>query len=417
MSEGDSGDIQDLQHVLEITRRLAVELDLQALLELIIDRSVELLDADRGCLWLYDSATHELYSSVATGVEEIRFPADQGIAGAAVRSGQVQNVPDAYADERFYREIDRQTGYRTRTILALPLRDYQGETVGVLQIINKHAGPFTAGDEHLAETLAAQAGVALQRARLMDHYARKQEMERAMAIAREIQQSLLPQRTPELGGYELAGFNKAADDTGGDTYDFLPLDDGRCMLTVADATGHGIGPALVIAEARAMLRAIARKDADVSTVLEAMNELLYEDLRDERFVTCFLGVLDPSTHRLTYASAGHGPMLFYSADRDEFEQVNATGLPLAILGDAEYDTRIEHEFAPGDFVVVLTDGFFEADSPSGEMFGMDRVMELLRENRDRPVDEMIDRLHQAVRAHAGSLPQGDDLTAVILRRG
>jgi phosphoserine phosphatase len=416
MSEGETGDIQDLQHVLEITRRLAVEMDLQALLELIVDRSVDLLDADRGCLWLYDSAAHELHSSVATGVDEIRFPADQGIAGAAVRTGQVQNVPDAYADERFYPGIDRQTGYRTRTILALPLRDYEGETVGVLQIINKHDGPFTAADEHLAETLAAQAGVALQRARLMDHYARKQEMERAMAIARDIQQSLLPQDTPELPGYDVAGFNQAADDTGGDTYDFLPLDDGRCMVTVADATGHGIGPALVIAEARAMLHAIARNDADVSRVLEAMNGLLHADLRDERFVTCFLGVLDPSADRLSYAAAGHGPMLFYTREADRFEQVKATGLPLGILEGAEYDTVVEYEFSPGDFAVVLTDGFFEADSPDGEMFGIDRVMDLLREHRDRSAGEMIERLHAAIRAHTGSLPQGDDLTAVVLRR-
>jgi phosphoserine phosphatase len=349
-------------------------------------------------------------------VDEIRFPADQGIAGAAVRSGEVQNVPDAYADERFYAGIDRETGYRTRTILAVPLRDYEGETVGVLQIINKHDGPFTPDDEHLAETLAAQAGVALQRARLMDHYARKQEMERAMAIAKDIQRSLLPQEMPELPGYDVAGFNRPADDTGGDTYDFLPLEDGRWMVTVADATGHGIGPALVIAEARAMLHAIVRSDADVPRVLEAMNELLHADLRDERFVTCFLGALDPLAHRLTYAAAGHGPMLFYSREADEFEQVKATGLPLGIMPDAQYDRVIDHELRPGDFAVVLTDGYFEADSPSGEMFGIDRVMDLLREQRDAPASEVIECLNRAIRDHVGSLPQGDDLTAVILRR-
>ncbi|MCK4601850.1 MAG: GAF domain-containing protein, partial [Phycisphaerae bacterium] len=180
--------LDDLHKVLEISRSLVAAADLDSLLRLIIDRAVELLNADRATLFLYEAATNELVSRVVTGVEELRVPADRGVSGATVKSGETINVPDAYADPRFNSDIDKQTGFRTRNILSVPLRDYEGSLVGVLQIINKQTGPFTDHDITLAETLGAQAGVALQRAVLIEHYIEKQNMQRAMTIAREIQQ-------------------------------------------------------------------------------------------------------------------------------------------------------------------------------------------------------------------------------------
>ncbi|MFP4053579.1 MAG: PP2C family protein-serine/threonine phosphatase [Phycisphaerae bacterium] len=416
MSHSDTTDPRDLQQVLEITRTLAVEMDHDALLRLIIDRSVELLDAERGSLFLYDRDNDELYSTVATGTGEIRFPADRGIAGATIRGGKVLNVPDAYADDRFNPEVDRRTGFRTRNILCLPLRDYENELVGVLQVLNKRGGPFGRREEELAETLAAQAGVALQRAGLMRHYAEKQEMERAMSIARDIQRSLLPQHPPRIDGYDVAAFSRPADDTGGDVYDFLVLPDGRHMLVVADATGHGIGPALVIAETRAMLRAISCSGCDISAVLETANNLLHEDLGDDRFVTCFLGVLDAADARLQYAAAGHGPLLFYAREADRFARENATAVPLGIMDSMPFDDLRTVELAVGDFAAITTDGYFEAENDAGEMFGIERVEQVLRESRDLSAAEMIARLTDNVDRHATGLPQGDDLTAVVVKR-
>ena len=413
--ENESKMLADLQKVLDITRMMAATVDLGDLLQLVIDRSMELLDAERASVFLYEEQTNELVSIIAAGSDEIRFPADRGLAGSAAQSKTTINVEDAYNDDRFDSTTDQKSGFCTRNILSIPLSDHQGGLVGVLQVLNKRGGGFSESDVNLAETLGAQAGVALQRAQLIDHYLAKQEMQRAMEIAREIQRGLLPSCPPLISGFDVAGFSESADDTGGDTFDFLQLKDGRWLLAVADASGHGVGPALVIAQTRAMLRAIAMQGRDVSTTLSTSNDLLCRDL-DGRFVTCFLAMLDPITAGMTYASAGHGPLLFYDAKQDVIDERPSTGLPMGIMDDADYSEVVAKQFHKGDFAAITTDGFFEAANVDGAMFGIERLKELLLVNRDKSAAEMIDVICKAVDEFSAGTKQGDDLTAIIIKR-
>jgi len=169
MAGNESKLLADLQKVLDITRVMVATVDLGDLLQLIIDRSMELLDAERASVFLYEEETNELVSIVAAGSGEIRFPADRGLAGAAAQSKTTINVSDAYADDRFDATTDHKSGFHTRNILTVPLCDHQGELVGLLQVLNKRGGDFGDSDVNLAETLGAQAGVALQRAKLIEH--------------------------------------------------------------------------------------------------------------------------------------------------------------------------------------------------------------------------------------------------------
>jgi len=407
----------DLQKVLEITLRMGATVDTDALLRLIVDRSMELLNAERASLFLYEAATNELVSCIAAGANEIRFSADKGIAGAAAKSGQVVNIPDAYADPRFNQEIDRQTNFHTRNILAVPLFGHEGGLVGVLQVLNNATpGPFTDYDVSLASALGAQAGVSLQRAKLMEHSLQKQEMERAMKIARDIQRRLLPAKAPDIEGFDIAGFSEPADDTGGDTFDFMALPEGKWMIVVADASGHGVGPAIVIAETRAMLRAVSIHGGDAADVLATVNGLLSKDMIEGRFVTCFLGVLDPAERTLTYASAGHGPILFYRRADDHVIELPTTTYPLAIAEVLNPDPSIVCPLASGDFLVVITDGLFEAAKANGEPVGVDRLSEHLRAARDKSSAEIIAGLRSVVAAFVEGEPQCDDMTAVILKK-
>ena len=408
--------VRDLQEVLEITRALAATEDLQALLPLVVDRSMELLDAERASVFLYEPESVELVSSVAAGASELRIPADRGIAGETVRSKQTVNVPDAYADDRFNPEVDRQTGFRTRNILSVPLLDYHGELVGVVQVLNRRSGAFGDYEISLAEALAAQAGVALQRARLIRAFLEKQEMDRAMALARDIQQQALPERPPAIEGFDVAGLSEPADATGGDTYDFMCLDDGRCTFMIADATGHGIGPALVIATMRSMLRAVAQHSCDVPTVLRTVNDLLSEDLDDGRFVTCFYSVLDHVSATLSWASAGHGPILLYNRQADTFTEAEGTGLPLGIFAGSDYCGARMLQMQPGDFVAVTTDGFFEAANEQGEPFGVERMMTRLRRDRDLPAETMLRNLHRSVSRFAPTGAGADDRTGILIKK-
>lgn len=415
MAENQSKALSDLQKVLDITRVMVATVDLHELMELITDRSMELLDAERASVFIYEEETDELVTIIAAGSSEIRIPADKGLAGQAAQSKTTINVSDAYNDERFDSTTDHKSGFHTRNILSIPLCDPQEKLVGVLQVLNKQGGDFSDSDVNLAETLGAQAGVALQRAKLIEHYVAKQEMQRAMEIAREIQRDLLPSGKTLITGFDVAGFSESADDTGGDTFDFLQLQDGRWLLAVADASGHGVGPALVIAQTRAMLRAIAMQGRDVSTILTTANNLLCRDLQG-RFVTCFLGMLDPITAGMTYASAGHGPLLFYDYRRDEFDELAATGLPMGIMDDTDYDQVVAKQFESGDFAAITTDGFFEAANADGEMFGMKRLRDLLRDSRDLPSEEMIEGICNAVEEFTGRKKQADDLTVIIVKK-
>ncbi|MCK5113475.1 MAG: SpoIIE family protein phosphatase, partial [Phycisphaerae bacterium] len=411
---------QNLHRVLDITRAMAATHELDELLPLIIERSLELLEVERATLFLYQQETNQLVARIATGMDDLCVPADKGICGETLRQQQTLVINDAYSSDCFNPEIDRATGFRTRNIMSVPLLDYEGSLVGVLQMLNKRDGDFTDQDVALADMLAAQSGVVLQRARLIEHYLEKQKMQRAMQIARDIQQGLLPDAPPDIDGYDIAGLSDPADETGGDMFDFITMESGAEALVVADATGHGIGPALVIAEMRAMLRASIHlstdKSADVSKMLETVNYLLAADLSSASFVTCFLGVMNPTANSLTYASAGHGPIIIYDYDADSFREEPATGLPLGVLDDADYDATETVNFKPGDMVIVTTDGFFEAADTSGEMFGTERMHEIIRQHRDDPVADIINTLQTRVMEFCHGIPQADDLTAIAVKR-
>lgn len=406
---------RNLRRILEIARTMAVTQDLSALLRTIVDAACEVLDCERATIFLYDKRTDELFSRVAKGDSVIRFPADRGIAGSAAKQRICVNVPDAYADPRFNREVDRKTGFTTRNLLTLPMENLDGQLIGVLQALNRRERPFDESDEELARALAAQAGVALDRGRLIEEYAEKQRMSRDLELARHIQLALFPKRNPEIAGYEIAGWNKSADETGGDCYDFMPLPDGRLGIFLADATGHGIGSALIIAQARAALRAVLMSTQDLSSVVGAVNRLLAGDLADDRFVTAFVGVLDPAANRLEYVAAGQGPLVFVSA-AGEFESRGANGLPLAVMEDMEYGRVGSFDFAVGDTLVLLTDGFYESANRADEQFGEQRVADLVRAAASDPLPQLIDCMHEAVVKFVEGLPQGDDLTAVLVRR-
>jgi len=170
--------INDLQAVLQVSRELAAASELLPLLSKVEQAAREVLECERATVFLFDRQRHELHSSIATGVDEIRFSADHGIAGEVVRTGKVINVPDAYADPRFNKDIDKRTGFRTRNMVTFPLLGFDQSVVGVLQVLNKLDGQFDPWDDELVRTFGAQVGVAVQRQLLLEHYAEKQRIER-----------------------------------------------------------------------------------------------------------------------------------------------------------------------------------------------------------------------------------------------
>lgn len=423
MAAGNDDDrrIADLEKILAVTRALGVTVDLDPLLAQIAAAATDVLDCERATVFLCDHAKGELFSRIATGmegapIEEIRFGMDRGIAGEVATTGKGINIPDPYADPRFNPDFDRKSGFVTKSLLTLPLGGHDGKIVGVLQVLNKRGGPFSERDERLLSTLGAQAGVAIERQGLLEQYAVKQRIERDLNIAREIQQGLLPKTPPDLPGFEIAGWNRSADETGGDCFDWLRLPGGLLAISIGDATGHGIGPALVAAEARALLRGTLMQSRDLARVVPQINDLLGEDLREGTFVTAFIGLLDPEASLVDYVSAGHGPLLVYGGADDTFTEIPTHGLPLGLMPEMEYDPPTRVPLAPGDMLLLFTDGFFEWSRPDGEQFGTDRLTDVVRRHRDLPAAEIIRLVYAAVVEFSEGTKQADDCTAVLVKR-
>ena len=240
----------------------------------------------------------------------------------------------------------------------------------------------------------------------------KERMEADLALARTIQQNLLPQRLPDVAGYDVAALNIPADQTGGDYYDWQPLGDGRTVISLADVTGHGVGPALVTAACRAYVRATIGDERPPDVVLERVNRLLHDDLPEGRFVTFALLELDPERHRGVFLSAGHGPSFFVVGESGDVRSVEAQGPPLAVLEDQVTESAVTFEFSPGDLVVLFSDGLFEWTDGNGRQFGLERLRNVVRENRGAQAATIVSRMHEAVRTFVGSQPQADDITTI-----
>jgi serine phosphatase RsbU (regulator of sigma subunit) len=235
-------------------------------------------------------------------------------------------------------------------------------------------------------------------------------------IARSIQQELIPDQPPQLNDFEIAGWNQPADQTGGDYFDWQVLPDGRVAISVADATGHGIGPALVSTSCRAYARASLISNGTQDHLLDRLNGLLAQDLSENRFVTFVALLLDPRRATVKVNSAGHGPILWYHRDTDKIENIDAQGIPLGMIPGTSYCPGPEIQMASGDMLVLITDGFYEWENAGGEQFGINRLESVIRECRDYKPEEIIARLRSRVVDFCGGTKQQDDLTAVLLRR-
>ena len=407
--------LDGLVTLLALSRDVGIHGDLDVLLQRVEEAALRVLDCERLTVFLYEPVAQDLCSRLATGGREIRTPSDRGIAGATFREERVINVGDAPADPRFYAEIDRQTGFHTRSLLSVPLRGIRNETIGVLEVLNKRNGVFTATDQELAVTLGALTGITLQRQILFDEYREKQRLEHDLRLAQNIQRSLLPPTSPELPGFDIAAWTRAAAATGGDFYDFFDLPDGRLAVVVADVAGHGLAASLLACETRAFIRALAVTTGSIGDVADRTNALLYTDLPRERFVVLFLGALDVTTGWLEFVAAGCAPLV-YRLESGDFLASEATTPPLGIFSALPAGAVAGLTLHPGDCLLVPTDGFYEWPNADGRQFGMEQVSDVVRFHAWLPASAMIERLYAAVSTFAGKVEQEDDLTAVVVKR-
>ena len=404
--------------VLDVSRMLAVTADLDLLLRRIAEAVTALLNCERASIFLHDEKKRELWTKVALGREEIRVPVGSGIVGHVFNANAALHVPRPYEDARFNREPDLRSGFVTRNLLAVPMVDINQRPVGVIQAINKSgAGGFNENDQAMLQLLGDQAGVAVQRYQWQQAAMETLSLRREMELARGVQEAMIPKRKPDVPGLEAAGWTRAASINGGDVFDLWKTPDGRLGVLLADASGHGIAPAMVACQVRTLVRSLseaAGNTADPFKLLSLVNARLYEDLPVGRFLTAFLAFIDPDGV-MTWCSGGHGPIFVHRDAQSGVELFGANLPPIGVVPELPEErapvVRFGHEAA----LLVASDGITEAFNAAGDMFGEAKVAGTLQAHATQP-DQAIATLRGDVWSWQGKEEPQDDQTVVVVAR-
>jgi phosphoserine phosphatase len=401
--------------ILDVAQKLAQPLDLMRMLGEVVDAGKSVLTADKAALWLYEPSGGDLVMKLPEFKPAPRIAIGDGLVGQCLANREIINVSDAYGDPRFRGAVDKATGYKTQSVLNVPLLGWEKQPVGVLQLLNKQIGLFDRNDELVASALAAQCAVAVQRAQLMEALLLNERLDEEVSLAREIQMSTLPTEMPDVPGYDLHGEFLPTGHAGGDMFDLVVLD-GKLFILMGDATGHGFGPALSATQMQAMLRVAFRCGADLGQAYRHVNNQLEEDLPDDRFVTAFMGFLDPREHIIRYHAGGQGPILHFNAAERRCDWYRPTTFPVGILQIEDPGEPRTLKMAPGDLLVLLSDGIYEFENRQGAPFGEDRVARLLEYHHRLPAAELARQILSATFEYGRDTSQEDDITLVLVRR-
>ena len=402
--------VEDLLRLQKAAQKITSILDLDEL----IDKVVNDVARSFGCLdsyvYLHDERRGELVMSHAHGCTDCEIHTKghtlkigkEGMVGYVAGTGQMRYAPDVRKDP-YYIGCEEST----LSEVAIPLH-VDGKLVGVFTASHPELDAFPSGQLRLLQALCSHVAVAVNNARRFQSEQReREEMSREQQEARLIQEALLPKCFPYIPGFAVSGLSVPAGAVGGDWYDFIPLDDGRWGLVLADVSGKGMAAALLMSATRGMLRSLAEAACSPGEVLTKLNQLMLDGFPSGRFVTLIYAVLDPARRALTFASAGHLPPLLVEDGGARFLDTE-TGMPLG-LGFGSF-SEVTVELRPQSRLVFYSDGITEAENRSDEQYGRSRL-EQHALGRDTSVESIV----EDVRSFADGARLRDDATVILAK--
>lgn len=407
--------LEKLSILVESSKAMSSTLDLSELLARILDVAKSQADAERGTLFLVDEKAAEIWSLIAHGLEkqEIRLPLGKGIAGHVAKTGDIVNIPDAYADPRFNPEVDKRTGYRTRNILCLPIRNKAGKIIAALQLLNKKKGSFTDEDADFLLTLSGHMALALENAQLHQQLIDKERMEKELALARGIQRSLLPESMPTVEGFDVALLNEPCFAVGGDYYDFLSLGPRTLLVVIADVEGKGVSSALVMSNLQATLRALVLHLHSLNEIAEALNRMIWNHTRAEKYLSLFMGLIDIKRKVVHYINCGHVPPVIVRPGSEPIPLTDG-GMVIGMFENASYE-RGQVKLQAGDVMVLCTDGITEAMDAHHEEYGSERLVKQVGTVADKTAAEIVEAVSIDVTRYSRQGTHIDDKVMIAIK--
>jgi sigma-B regulation protein RsbU (phosphoserine phosphatase) len=405
--------------LVEVSGLIASITEYDELLRAILDVSRRVISAEAASLFLVNPETGNLEMAMASHADGqftqkvIVVPRGKGIAGWVFEHGESLLIPDAYADDRFYKEADKATGFKTRSILCAPLKR-ENELIGVLQVLNPREKP--AFEQEDLEGFCAYANLtatAIEKLRTLEKSRRQERVERDLAIATDIQRELLSRAIPaEVPGSRFAAFNCPAANVGGDFYNVFVRNPYEIYFGIGDVSGKGISASLLMAQTLSAMQFVFAATSSPSDALMKLNATLHQQIVRGMFVTMLIGRLTPSSGRIEIASAGHCKPVLLKADGTAMEIETQGALPLGILPKVAY-RQGKIDVAPGDLFVCYTDGLSESKAKNSDEFFEGSIVPALHGRDTSNVQSIIQGLVEAERRHRGDGPQLDDLTVLV----
>jgi sigma-B regulation protein RsbU (phosphoserine phosphatase) len=407
--------VEELSILNDLARAIGASVDSQDIIHKIVDRSMRAVQAEQTVVTLVDRNAREsmktLVRAMTSSSEHPHYHLNENLLGWMHLYKRPLCSNDPAADERF-------RGLRwddsIHSILCVPLM-VKSELIGVVTSYNKKTTDgFTDEDQRLLAIIAGQSAQIIENARLYEEEKALAGMKEQVRLAAQIQQDLLPKTPPRLPGYELAASSDAAQMVGGDYFDFIPVPHGRWAVCLGDVSGKGLPASLLMANLQATLRGQTALDSPVGETISRSNRLIYQSTDPEKFATLFIAVLDGERHGLSFCNAGHeNPILLRRDGR--VDRLATGGMALGVLEDFPYEEG-EEGMAPGDVLVIYSDGIPDAVDEFDHPFGEDRLIECVRDAAGESADAILRRVVASVRAHEQGAERIDDLTIIVVKR-
>ena len=406
---------RSLSALYEISLALTSGFDLEILLRRIADLAVSVLGV-KGCsIRLLDEKTGEMILRAVSGLSHSYVNKGPVVVWKSVfrevfEGGAVAQVYDVKNDPRIqYPAAAEEEGIASMLCVGLM---HGGKAFGAICAYSEGPKVFDQEEVRLFQAIANHSAMAIQIARLHRDLIEAQRIEQELAIASDILRNLLPAAPPKPEGFDLAALNLPSHEVGGDFYDFIELPAQHWGIVIADVVGKGIPAAILMAGARAALRAEIEDVYRVRDVVGRVNRALCRDTRPHEFVTLFYAAINARERIITYTNAGHNPPLLFRYDLEMF--LDDGGPPMGLFRDVTYrEGQVQLE--PGDVLLMFTDGVTEAADANQNLFGEERLRHVLRDHKDASAADLVGHIHAAIRAFTGDAPQSDDLTLVVVK--
>ncbi len=409
--------VKELSALLEISQLLTSSLGLQEVLDRITEGIVKVLNVKASTIRLLNDEGNELILKSIYNLSPQYlskgpvFLEDHPICRSAL-DGKVSVINDISDDPRFfYNRSVKMEGLSTMLCAGLRIKD---RAIGTIHLYTGEPREFTKDEIMLIQSIASQAAVAIENAKLYEQSIEKQRIERELTIAGEVQSELLPKLDPDTNRFDIKTKFLPYGKLSGDLYDFIELDDKNMGLVIADVSGKGIPSAILMATIHATIRANAGKDGSFgpSEVIDAVNRYICEYSRTTEFVTAFYGILNSEYLTLKYTNAGHNPPIIFRKGVGFFLETG--GIPAGIIRDTQYDED-QIELLPDDIILLYTDGAIEATNSEKEIFGLRRIMQIVQKNYNTNPEELIDIIYSQILDFLDGTPQSDDITLIAIK--